>query len=414
MKKFDKFFKKLDPIFGKIGNEIHLLAIRDALMSMIPFLAIAGISTFFGAILFTETSIVGRYMDPETLANIGTFFTRISTGTISLMSIMLVLMISYFMGKQRGYYNPLILSITSLALFFIFTPLAGGYEYFGTQGALLAMIISLTSSELFIKLSKNKKLRINVGDNVPEAVKNSFNTIIIIIILICLYSLIATILSVVTGMEAIALICDVLQKPIIGIGATLPGAIVYTLVQTILFSFGIHPGSVVAPIETAFVTAIEQGKIINYSFVTTFGQMGGTGACLGLLIVLIFLSKRKELRAVGKLSSIADIFNINEPLSFGVPIVFNPTLIIPFILCPLFNTILAYVATLAGFMPVFTNIITWSTPVFLKGYIASNGDFRAVIMELICLICDIFIWFVFVRLYEKQLGKSESGLSTEN
>ena len=116
---------------------------------------------------------------------------------------MLVLMISYFMGKQRGYYNPLILSITSLALFFIFTPLAGGYEYFGTQGALLAMIISLTSSELFIKLSKNKKLRINVGDNVPEAVKNSFNTIIIIIILICLYSLIATILSVVTGMEAI-------------------------------------------------------------------------------------------------------------------------------------------------------------------------------------------------------------------
>ena len=69
---------------------------------------------------------------------------------------------------------------------------------------------------------------------------------------------------------------------------------------------------------------------------------------------------------------------------------------------------------MAGFMPVFTNIITWSTPVFLKGYIASNGDFRAVIMELICLICDIFIWFVFVRLYEKQLGKSESGLSTEN
>ena len=73
MKKIDKIFEKLDPIFGKIGNEIHLLAIRDALMSMIPFLAIAGISTFFGAILFTETSIIGKFMDPETLTNIGTF-----------------------------------------------------------------------------------------------------------------------------------------------------------------------------------------------------------------------------------------------------------------------------------------------------------------------------------------------------
>lgn len=407
MKKIDKIFEKLDPILGKIGNEIHLLAIRDALMSMIPFLAIAGISTFFGAILFTETSIIGKFMDPETLTNIGTFFTRISTGTISLMSLMLVIMIPYFMGKQRGYYNPLILSITSLSLFFVFVPLAGGYDYFGTQGALLAMIIGLTSSELFIKLSKNKKLRINVGDNVPEAVKNSFNTVIIIIILICLYSLIATVLSVVTGMEAIALICDILQKPLVSVGATLPGAIIYTLVQTILFSFGIHPGAVVAPIETAFVTAMDQGRIINYSFVTTFGQMGGTGACLGLLIVLMFLSKRKELKVVGRLSAIADIFNINEPLSFGIPIVFNPTLIIPFIVCPLFNTILAYAATAAGFMSVFTNVITWSTPAFFKGYIASNGDIRAVIMELICLVCDILIWLLFVRMYERQLNKAD-------
>ena len=269
------------------------------------------------------------------------------------------------------------------------------------------MIIGLTSSELFIKLSKNKKLRINVGDNVPEAVKNSFNTVIIIIILICLYSLIATVLSVATGMEAIALICDILQKPLVSVGATLPGAIIYTLVQTILFSFGIHPGAVVAPIETAFVTAMDQGRIINYSFVTTFGQMGGTGACLGLLIVLMFLSKRKELKVVGRLSAIADIFNINEPLSFGIPIVFNPTLIIPFIVCPLFNIILAYAATAAGFMSVFTNVITWSTPAFFKGYIASNGDIRAVIMELICLVCDILIWLLFVRMYERQLNKAD-------
>ena len=408
MKKLEKIFEKLDPVFGKIGNEIHLLAIRDALMSMIPFLAIAGISTFFSAILFTETSIVGKHMDPVTLANIASFFQRIGTGTISLMSVMLVLMIPYFMGKQRGYHNPLILSITGLSLFFIFTPLAGGSDYFGTQGALLAMLIGLTSSELFMKLAKNKKLRINVGDNVPEAVKNSFNTIIIIIILLMLYSLIATVLSVVTGMEAIALICDVLQKPLIGIGATLPGAIIYTLVQTILFFFGIHPGAVVAPIETAFVTAMDQGKIINYSFVTTFGQMGGTGACMGLLIVLIFFSRRKDLRAVGKVSAIADIFNINEPLSFGIPIVFNPTLIIPYIICPLFNTILAYVATKLGFMAVFTNVVTWSTPIFAKGYIASNGDIRAVIMEAVCLLCDIAIWLVFIRIYEKQLAKTEA------
>ncbi len=403
----NKLTEKFDPFFSKISTEIHLLAMRDALMSLIPFLSIAGISTFFGAILFTETSFIGKRMDPETLVNIGSFFTRISTGTISLMSIMLVIMIPYFMGKQRGYYNPLILSITSLSLFFIFTPLAGGYDYFGTQGVMLAFIIGLTSSELFIKLSSKEKLKMNVGDRVPEAIANSFNTILIVIILITLYSLIATLLQVITGMEAIAFISDILQKPLIKVGATLPGAIIYFLVQTLLFAVGIHPGAIVAPIETALVTAIEEGSIINYSFTATYGMLGGTGACLGLLICLLFFTKRKELKAVGRLGALADIFNINEPLIFGIPIAFNPIMIIPFVLCPIINVTLAYIATSIGLMSVMTNVIAWSTPVFLKGYIASNGDIRCVIMELICIIIDFVISLIFLRVYEGQLAKTE-------
>ncbi|MCI8294078.1 MAG: PTS sugar transporter subunit IIC [Hespellia sp.] len=407
MSKLDKIIEKLDPVFGKIGNEIHLLAIRDALMSMIPFLAISGVCTFFSAIFFTETSFIGKMMDPVSIANIASFFQRIGNGTISLMSVLLAVMIPYFMGKQRGYHNPLILSVTSLALFFVFNPLDGGSAYFGTQGALLAMIIGLTSSELFIKLAQNEKLKINVGNNVPEAVKNSFDTFIIIIVELVLYSLIATILSVTTSMEAIELISNILQKPLVNIGATLPGAIIYTVVQTILFNFGIHPGAIVSPIESVFTMAIEEGKIINYSFITTFGQMGGTGACLGLLIVLLFLAKRKELKAVGRVAVLPTLFNINEPLSFGIPIVFNPIMMLPFMICPLVNTIFAYIVTKLGFLSVFTNIITWSTPPFIKGYIASNGDFRAIIIELICMVCDIFIWLIFLRVYEKQLEKNE-------
>lgn len=404
----NKFFQKMEPYIAKVSNEIHLLAVRDALMSMIPFLALAGISVFFGAVFFTDTSIVGKHMDPTTLTNIGSFFTRINRSTIGLMAFMLAAMIPYFMGKHRGYAKPLTLAITGLSLFFIFTPIAGGTDYFGSQGAILAMIIGLTSSELFMKLAKNKKLRLNVGENVPESVANSFNVILIIFILIILYSLIATLLQVTTGLEAIALISNILQKPLVNIGATLPGAIVYTLVQTLLFAIGIHPGAIVSPIETAFIAAMQEGRIVNYSFVTTYGQLGGTGACLGLLICLLFFAKRKELKAVGKLATLADIFNINEPLSFGIPIVFNPTLIIPYILCPLINTILAYFVTAAGLMSVMTNVITWSTPVFFKGFIGSNGDFRNVIMELVCLVIDVVIYLIFLRMYEAQLDKSEA------
>lgn len=403
----EKFQEKLDSFLSWIGSEVHLLAMRDALMTMIPFLALSGIATFFAWVLLSAEFVTAA-LDATTIANIQSFFVRIGNGCLGLMSVMLVVMIPYFLGRQKGFNNPLILSITGLSMFFIFNPLAGGWDYFGTQGVLLAIIIGLTSAELFMALAKNEKLKINVGDNVPQAVKDSFGSLTIILIEIVLYALIATVLSVATGMEAIELISNVLQKPLLGIGATLPGALIYTIIQTLLFSCGIHPGAIVAPLEAVFLTAGAQGEIINYTFVVVFGQMGGTGACTGLLVVLLFLAKRKDLKAVGRLSLLSDIFNINEPLTFGVPIAFNPILIIPYVLVPCVNIILGYVATAMGLIGIYTNTVTWSTPIILRSIIGANGDIRNVIMEIVCLAIDVVIWWVFVKIYEKQLDKEEA------
>ena len=403
----EKLQTKLDSFLGWIGSEIHLLAMRDALMTMIPFLALSGIATFFGSVLLSSSFITNSF-DAATVSNIQSFFTRIGKGCIDLMSVMLAVMIPYFMGRHKGFKNPLILGIVGISLFMIFNPLAGDTSYFGTSGVLLAMIIGLTSSELFMRLSSNEKLKINVGDNVPQAVKDSFNSLLIIMILILLYALIATVLSVTTGMEAIELISNLLQRPLVGISATLPGAIIYTIIQTLLFACGIHPGAIVAPIETAFIAAGLEGEIVNYTFVTTFGQMGGTGACIGLLFVLLFLSKRKEFKTLGKLATVSEVFNINEPLIFGIPIAFNPILIIPFVLSPLVNITLAYFATKIGLISIYTNTVTWSTPIILKSIVGANGDMRNVIMEIVCIVIDIFIWLFFIRIYENRLAKEEA------
>ncbi|MDQ0361475.1 PTS sugar transporter subunit IIC [Breznakia pachnodae] len=408
----NKFKEKLDSFLAWIGGEVHLLAMRDSLMSMIPFLALSGIATFFAYVLL-DTSFVTDSLDPTTIANIQSFFVRIGNGCMNLMAVMLVVMIPYFLGRQKGFNNPIILGVTGLSMFMIFNPLDGGTGYFGTQGVLLSMIIGLTSAELFMRLAKIEKLKINVGDNVPQAVKDAFNSLLIILILIVVYALAATTLSVATGLEAIELISDVLQKPLVGIGATLPGAIIYTIIQTLLFAVGIHPGAIVAPIEAVFITAGLEGHIVNYTFVTTFGQMGGTGACAGLVVVLIFLAKRKEFRTLGKLAVVSDAFNINEPITFGVPIAFNPILIVPYVLVPLVNIVLAYFATVAGLIAVYSNTVTWSTPIFLKSIVGANGDIRNVIMELVCLVIDIFIWWFFMRIYEKQLDSQEA-IAIEN
>ena len=397
----------LDNFLGWVSSEVHLLAIRDALMTLIPFLSISGVATFFAWVLL-ESSFVKNSLDPNTIAVFQQFFIRIGNGCLGLMSVLLVAMIPYFLGRQKGFYNPLLLSVAGLCMFFIFNPLDGGWGYFGTQGVLLAMIIGLTSAELFMKLAANDKLKINVGENVPQAVKDSFNSLITIFIMILVYALVATVLSAVTGKEAIALISDILQKPLMNVGASLPGAIIYTLAQTLLFSVGIHPGAVVAPIETVLVAATAEGKIINYSFLAAFGMMGGTGACLGLCIALIFFSKRKDLKQVGRLSVVSEIFNINEPLSFGVPIVFNPILMVAYVVIPLINVTLGYIITKIGLISVYTNTIPWSTPQFLKSVIGANGDIRNIIAEVVILVLDVFLWTFFLKIYEKQLDKQET------
>lgn len=403
----DKFKKSTDSLLGWLSSEVHLKAMRDALMMLIPFLAISGIATFFAYVLLSAGFVVNNF-SAETIAAVQSFFVRIGNGCLGLMSLMLAVLIPYFLGRYKGFEKPIILSVTSLSLFFIFNPLDGGWTYFGTQGVLLAMIIGLTSASLFIRLSKIEKLKINIGDNVPAAVQDSFNSILIIIILICLYSLIATVLSSLTGLEAIALINEILQKPLIHISATLPGALIYVVILSLLFSVGIHPGAIVAPIEAAFMTAGTQGLIINYSFIATFVLMGGTGACLGLLVSLLFFAKRKEHKSLGKLAALSGIFNINEPLIFGLPIAYNPLMVVPFILVPCLNVILAYVATKFGMIAIYTNTVTWSTPIIVKSLIGTNGDLRNVLMEVICLVVDTVIWLFFLKKYEKQLNETDS------
>ena len=137
-------------------------------------------------------------------------------------------------------------------------------------------------------------------------------------------------------------------------------------------------------------------------------MMGGTGSCLGLCVALILFSKRKELKQVGRLAVISEIFNINEPLSFGVPIVFNPILMVAYVLIPLSNVIIGYFITKLGLISVYTNTIPWSTPFIFKSIIGANGDIRNIIAELLVLAWDTFLWLTFLRVYENQLAREEA------
>lgn len=404
----DSFIKKIEPFLYKITTQVHLLAVRDALLTVVPFLVLGGFATFFAAVFFTETGPLAGILDAQIIANLSTLFQRINNGTMGLLSLFLVCMIPYFLGNAKSFENPFILSMNSLAIFFVFNPLGGGNAYFGTQGVLLSILISLLSAELFMKLFGNEKLKWDMGGNVPAAVTRSFNSIFVIVICVSVFALAATAINLLSGLETIEWIYSVLQTPLLGIGASLPGAIIYSVIGGFFFTLGIQPSGIQAPIEAAMIAGTAEGTIFNQPFFYCYSNFGGCGAAWALVICLFLFTKRKEFKSVCKLVFFPEVFNISEPIMFGLPVVFNFIFLIPMICVPVIDSIIAYVLTSIGVLPVLTNTVVWSIPMFMNGFIASNGSVAVLIAQACLLLLDVALWLPFVKIYERQLNEQSS------
>ena len=154
--------------------------------------------------------------------------------------------------------------------------------------------------------------------------------------------------------------------------------------------------------NAAWIAGKEIPNIISLPFRDVYGTLGGIACTLGLLIAIFIASKRKDLKDIAKVSLPTSLFNINEPVLFGVPIVFNPILFIPFCFTTTIIYIVAYVATAMGLVSKLVVFTTWSTPIFLSGYMASGGDFRNVILQIVCLGIAVLTYLPFVKLMNKQ------------
>lgn len=409
MSRMDDLLDRFSPAIEKIATEVHLIAIRDALLTVVPFLVLGGFATFFANVLFTETSPLASVVGAQALSDWSSMFMRINAGTMGLLGLLLAALIPYFMGIARNFENPVILAVTGLSCFFIFQPLGGEGYQFGTNGIMLAILLGLGSSALFMRLSRVERLKWDLGDSVPEMVSRSFSLLFIIVLTVAVFGLIAAAVNLLTGMETVEFVYSVLQRPFIGFGASIPGMEIYSLLTSFFQNFlGIQSSAITAPISTAMIAAVDTGEIVNYSFYYTFCQFGGGGCMLGVTVYLFFFARRQEWRALGKMAIFPSLFNISEPIIFGLPTVLNPVFFIPSFLVMTVNGLIAYAATALGFIPVLSNTVTWSMPVFIKGFVASNGDLRVCALEAVLLVLSIVIWGVFLRFYERYLDRKDA------
>ena len=213
------------------------------------------------------------------------------------------------------------------------------------------------------------------------------------------------------------LIYTFLQKPLESVMQGLPGLLILMLVAQLFWCIGIHGNQIIKAVRDPLLNAailantdlIAQGvtdmskyNIINMSFWDTYMSLGGSGCTLGLIIAIFLFSKRADYRAIAKLSVGPGIFEINECMTFGLPIVLNPYLVLPFIITPLINGTIGYFATKIGFAGVALYAMPWTTPPIISAWLSTGGSIGAVITQLICIVVSVVIYTPFVILANKE------------
>lgn len=422
MEKVMRFIEsRLMPIAGKVAQQRHLGAIRDAYISFMPFIIVGSILlviSSFPSIAYKEfmVSIFG----PNWGTSIEIPFSVIFSG----MSLFIAFMVAYRLA-ERYKIDRISSGVLSLSAFLVLTPFAQvegmgtviPTDWLGSRGLFVAMIGALIWTEIFRWFIENK-ITIKMPDGVPPAVEKSFAALIPATVVLCI-ALGIRLAFATTSYETLhQFIYEVLATPVRSFGTSYFGALLTSITITLLWSVGINSGSMVNGIMRPIwaenqqdnLSAVSQGLTPPHIVTEQFFDliwMGGAGATLSLIIAVLIFARSQHIKKVGKLAAGSSIFNINEPVLFGLPIIMNPIMLIPFNLVPLVLVTTQYLAMSIGLVSTTTGaFIPWTLPAVFSGFIVT-ANISGALIQLFNLFIGAMIYLPFLRILDKQYQANE-------
>ena len=334
----------------------------------------------------------------------------IQLSTLGLLPVYMIISInlSYTNATQEGsrFISKLTSLLTALTCFVIISGLfTGSFELqeISNLGLFSALISGIFASVLYQKFekifSKGKSIFFEGADSV-------FNSTLLLVLpylcVVLIFLIINTLIIVIFKVSCLQeLFIKIFNLLFSKMHRSYFSGFLFTLIVSVLWCFGIHGNKVLNEVAVDMFEAIIPSQIVSKTFLDTFVYMGGTGTVLGLVIAMLIFGKTSNSKKLAKLSAGPALFNISEPLVFGYPIIYNPYLIIPFILAPEVCYTFTYLMANAGFLPPVISQVNWTVPIFLSGYLAT-GSVRAIFVQLINLVISVAIYAPFVVLYENK------------
>lgn len=431
------FMGKLTEVLGnfvtKVNSFRYIMVIKNAFASLIPVIITGAFGTLFSAMVFDNENGLARIKALSFLAELKPISSAVSYVTLSFLTIYAVFLIGIELARLnnvKGIFpgivavmsylsvNPFVYEYVNADNITVIAENVLAKQYTDTKGLFLGMFVAIASIELYCWLGRQERLKLKMPDTVPTNVSESFSALFPTILTVAIIATAGFVIKAVTGMYAYDIIYNIVQRPLEGIVQGLPGILLLMFIAQVFWVIGIHGNQMVKPVREPLLLAaiavnteaFEAGKeipnIITMPFWDMYMSMGGSGVTIGLLIAILLVSKRDDMREITKLSLAPGIFNINEPVIFGMPIMLNPILAIPFIATPLITGTIGYIATSLGFAAKAVVMVPWPMPPIVNAYLATAGDIGAVVTQIICIIVSILIYLPFVKVSNKAAIKN--------
>ncbi|MFD2729237.1 PTS sugar transporter subunit IIC [Enterococcus camelliae] len=405
--------KRFIPVASKVGAQRHLVAIRDAFMVTMPLMILGALAVMINNLPIPGfQELMNGIFGGEAWKGFGA---AVWSGTFGILSVFIAFLVAYNLAKDYGK-DAVATGAVSLASFFTLGAATSGM---GSTGLFVALIVGILTAEIYSRLSGSEKLVIKMPDGVPPAVARAFASLLPAMITVSIFGLFAAIVTGLGVKDMFASFYALVQEPFMGLANSYPSALLLAFIAPFLWFFGLHGANMIdpfmqtinAPAIAANVKAIEAGKaapfIVNKPFFDSFVNMGGTGVTIGLIIAIYIVGrKNKPYMIVNNLSAAPGLFNINEPLLFGLPIVLNPLLFIPFILTPMITVSIAYFATKTGIVPAATVMPPWVTPPIIGGILATKS-LAGGVLAAVNIAVSVLIYMPFVIMANIQEQKRE-------
>lgn len=410
MNKIEQLMEKyLTPFAVKLGNIKGLIAIRDGVSLAMPL--IIGGSIF---LIINSFPVPGW---PEFLATLldgklSSMLNHIVNSTFGLMGLIATFGIARSMAQQYNV-DGASAGVIAMSAWLILTPniitdTAEGVpvSYLGSKGLFIGIVVGLVSAWIF-KSFVLKNIVIKMPDSVPPAVSKSFSALIPGVVVFFLAGVVALLIDISPFENAHELLATILAVPLGFIGGTLPGAIIVVALNSLFWFVGIHGGNVVGSVTNPIFLAntdenrlaLQAGKelphIITTQFFDMFAYIGGGGAVFGLAITLLFFGKSSQSKAMKGIAVTPNIFNISEPIMFGMPVMLNMSYLIPFVLAPIVNVLITYFSMSVGLVHKTIGVaVPWTTPPIISGWLAT-GSWTGAGLQIVLILIDMAIYLPF-------------------